>query len=679
MRRFIAIILAALVVGFPLSSHHPKNLVQAESSDSREGDYAPRQILIKYQETASVQAMQSIRQRIKANVVRRFPRIRSNLQLHQLSTDMSVKQALAILQSDPNVEYAEPNHIYRASVAMPDDIYFGYLWGLHNTGQSGGVEGIDISALQAWDVTKGSSDVVVGVIDTGIDYQHQDLAANIWTNPGEVPGNDLDDDGNGFVDDIHGWNAESLNGDPFDDNDHGTHVAGTIGAVGNNGEGITGINWNVQLMALKFLDAGGSGYVSDAIDCINYAIEMKQRGVNLRVLNASWGGPGFSRSLRDAIESAGDAGILFVAAAGNNGDGSEDLGTDNDLAPIYPASYELSNVISVAAIDRRGRLAAFSNYGASSVDVAAPGVSIASTIPYDGYALFSGTSMATPHVSGVAALLASVQSDLSPNDLKNTILQGAVPLASLEHKTLTGGLLNAFNSLQLLNDPEPPPGDFSLSFSSVKSSLRAGESGDFGLLIRSVNGFSGSVTLSAKLEPEPGSTSPTWSSNPIDLSPDGEASVTLTLTTSPASNTGNYTLTVEGASGDQRRQASVSFTIEPALPDPEPGGPGDIGSFTLKIMPESRALVYSGWATFTVDISRANNMTEPINLKVFTRSNNRGLSLMTLYPNPVKGKQAIVVLFVSPSAPRRAERLFVRGTNSKGAVADSNDFVLDIR
>jgi hypothetical protein len=678
MRRFIAITLSALVIGFPISSHHPRNLVQAESPDFIESDYAPRQILVKYRETASVQVMQSIRQRIKARIVRHFSQMMPKLQLQQLPADMSMNQAIAILQSDPNVEYAEPNYVYRAA-AVPDDLYFGYLWGLHNTGQSGGVEGVDISALQAWDVTKGNPDVVVGVIDTGIDYQHQDLAANIWTNPGEVPDNNLDDDENGFVDDVHGWNAESSSGDPFDDNDHGTHVAGTIGAVGNNGEGITGINWNVQLMALKFLDASGSGFVSDAIDCINYAMEMKQRGVNIRVLNASWGGTGFSRSLRDAIELAGNAGILFVAAAGNNGDGSEDRGTDNDVAPIYPASYDLPNIISVAAIDRRGRLAAFSNYGGNSVDVAAPGVSIASTVPYDGYALFSGTSMATPHVSGVAALLLSVKSDLSPSDLKNAILQGAVPLASLENKTLTGGLLNASNSLQLLPNENPPLGDFNLSFSNMRSNIRAGESGDFGLLIRSVNGFSGPVMLSANLEPDPDSTSLTWSSNPVDLSADGEASVTLTLTTSPASHAGNYTLTVEGTSGDRLQQVRLSITIEPALPDPEPGGPGDIGRFTITITPESRSLVYSGWASFTIDVNRTKNMTEPINLSVFTRGNNRGLSLVTLYPNPVKGNQAVVVLFVNPSAPRRAERLFIRGTSSKGAVVDSNDFVLNIR
>ncbi|MBI3952234.1 MAG: S8 family serine peptidase [Acidobacteria bacterium] len=649
----------------------PQQLVKA--------DYAPGQILIKYREMASAQAMQSVRQRIKANIIHRFPQIASKLQLQQLPSGMNVEQVVASLKMDPNVEYAEPNYVYHISGLAPNDPYFNLLWGLNNTGQSGGAAGIDISALRAWEMTTGSSEVVVGIVDTGIDYLHEDLAANMWTNPGEIPDNKLDDDGNGFVDDVHGWNADDGNGDPMDDNDHGTHVAGTIGAAGNNNEGIVGINWNTKLMALKFLDAEGSGYVSGAIECIEYAVAMKRRGVNIRVLNASWGGEGNSDALRSAIEAAGEAGILFVAAAGNNGDGSGERGTDDDVAPIYPASYDLANIVSVAAVDRRGHLAAFSNYGAKTVDLAAPGVSIASTIPSDRYAYFSGTSMATPHVSGVAALLAAVKPQISTDELKNALLQGAVPLASLEKRTLTGGMLNAFNSLQLVSRKEPPPADFNLSFSTVRSSIRAGESGDFGLLVRSTGGFGGPVTLSARLNLDPGGISQHWSSNPVDLPTDGQASVTLTLATTGDSLPGLYTLTVEGVSSDRSQRVSLNVTIEPAFPDPKPGDPGEAVRFTLAVAPASRPIPFGGWASYTIKVNRATNSDEPINLNVFVRGDNQGLSLMTLYPNPVKGGQAVVYLWVSPSAPRREARLFVRGTSSTGVVVDSNDFAIDIR
>jgi hypothetical protein len=481
---------------------------------------------------------------------------------------MTVSEALELLRRDPNVEYAEPNYIYRASVTEPEDTYFGYLWGLSNTGQSGGVAGVDIGALKAWDMTTGSADVVVGVIDTGIDYYHGDLAANMWINVGEHPDNGMDDDGNGFVDDVHGWNAEIDSGDPLDDNNHGTHVAGTIGAVGNNQLGVTGINWNVKLMALKFLDAQGSGYVSDAIECIEYAIEMKHRGVNLRVLNASWGGPDVSDALRDAIEAAGEAGILFVTAAGNNYDGSSPRGTDNDDSPIFPASYGLPNTISVAAVDRRGQLATFSNYGKETVDLAAPGVSIASTVTLDRYGLFSGTSMAAPHVSGVAALALAIKPDMTVAGMKTALMQGAVPLASLQDKTQTGGMLNAFNTVELINQPDPPAEDFQLSFTTQQATIRAGESGDFDLVLQSVGGFEGSVTLSTALDPQVTNISDHWSSNPVVSVADGQATTRLTLTVPIDAIPGTYTVTVEGVSGDVSRKTSIELIIEPVFPDP---------------------------------------------------------------------------------------------------------------
>ena len=336
--------------------------------------------------------------------------------------------------------------------AVPDDPQYGQLWGLENLGQTGGTVDADIDAEAAWDVSTGSSSIVVGVIDTGVDYTHSDLAANIWTNPGEIAGNGLDDDGNGFIDDVHGYDFVNNDGDPMDDHNHGTHVAGTIAAAGNDGQGITGVNWSSSIMGLKFLSAGGSGYTSDAVRAVNYATMMRTTyGVNVRVTNNSWGGGGYSDALASAIQASGDAGILFVAAAGNDG-------TNNDLGPHYPSNYELPNVISVAASNHYDNLAYFSNYGAGTVDLAAPGRSIYSTVPGNGYASYSGTSMATPHVAGVAALAWSVAPEATVAEVRDAIFQGTDVLASLSGTCTTGGRLNAFNTLQLLGeaDPETP-------------------------------------------------------------------------------------------------------------------------------------------------------------------------------------------------------------------------------
>lgn len=295
-----------------------------------------------------------------------------------------------------------PNYELRASDVAVTDPYTDNLWGLTNdTG---------ISARRAWDVSTGSSDVVVAIIDTGIDYNHPDLAANIWVNPGETAGNGIDDDANGYIDDVHGVNTvlgAAERGNPMDDNEHGTHVAGTIGAVGNNGEGVVGINHSVKLMGLKFMDASGAGRLSDAIAAIDYMVSMKVNyGVNIRVSNNSWGGGGFSPALHAAIDRARAAGIVFVAAAGNSAQ-------DTDLFPSYPSSYEVGNVVSVGAINTDQSLASFSNYGAESVDIAAPGVGIYSTLPNGGYGYLSGTSMATPHVVGALALLFAAEPSLT--------------------------------------------------------------------------------------------------------------------------------------------------------------------------------------------------------------------------------------------------------------------------
>lgn len=365
--------------------------------------------------------------------------------------------------------YAEPNFILHAATT-PNDTRFGSMWGLNNSGQSiQGVTGVadaDIDAPEAWAITTGSRNVVVGVIDTGVDYNHPDLLANIWTNPGEIAGNNVDDDSNGYVDDVHGYDFANNDADPFDDNGHGTHAAGTIAASGNNGTGSTGVSWSSQIMALKFLDATGSGSLSAAVSALNYATMMKNRGVNVVLTSNSWGGGGYSQALFNAIQSSANANMLFVAAAGNESN-------NNDTNLSYPASYNLPNVISVAATDNRDGLASFSNYGATQVDLGAPGVNTLSTIPGNGYAYYSGTSMATPHVSGVAALAWSLKPTATVAEVRNALLTGVDPVASLAGKTVTGGRLNAFRTLQILSSANPVNDNFGSSLTLVGNSVQA--------------------------------------------------------------------------------------------------------------------------------------------------------------------------------------------------------------
>lgn len=321
---------------------------------------------------------------------------------------------------------------------LPDDPQFEQQWALNNLGQDGGKAGADISALNAWKKTHGSADVVVAVLDSGVDYTHIDLRSNMWLRPDNLPA--YTDDELGTFNDEHGYNGTDQSADPMDENGHGTHCAGIIGAEGDNSEGIAGINWKVEIMPLKFLGRGGFGTTADAIKAINYAIDRKKHGVNVRVINASWGSTSKSKALEDTIRAAGDAGILFVAAAGNNS-------SDNDRRPHYPSNYDLPNVISVAALDRNDQLATFSNFGVKTVHIAAPGKDILSTWLDDAYRDASGTSMAAPQVSGVAALILSKEPKLSVEKLRERILKSVDKLDALNGKVLTSGRINAGKAL----------------------------------------------------------------------------------------------------------------------------------------------------------------------------------------------------------------------------------------
>jgi thermitase len=360
--------------------------------------------------------------------------VKENISMVRMNRLITQEYALDQLRKLTQVEIAEPNYIYKI-VRTPNDPQLGELWGLMNDGKLNGRAGVDIGAEAAWDIETGSDQVVVAVIDTGIDYTHPDLQGNVWTNAREANGQaGVDDDGNGYVDDIYGYDFVNSDGDPMDDHGHGTHCSGTIGARGNDGNGIVGVAWNVKLMGLKFLAGDGSGTLEDAIKAIDYATAA---GVD--IMSNSWGGGGYSELLKQSIEGAEKAGILFVAAAGNSAE-------DNDVAPAYPATYDVANVVSVAAIDRAGRLANFSSYGATTVHLAAPGVAVYSSIP-GGHASWNGTSMATPHVSGVAALLKSQESSLTYAQIKERMMLTSRPLAGLRNKVSTMGVVNAYYAL----------------------------------------------------------------------------------------------------------------------------------------------------------------------------------------------------------------------------------------
>ena len=363
----------------------------------------------------------------------------------ELSQGMSVEGALAVFQADTRVVTAEAN--YRLMLeGIPNDPRFSSMYGLNNTAQTGGTNDADIDAPEAWNINTGTRRTIVAVIDTGVDYNHQDLAANMWRNTGEIAGDGIDNDGNGYADDIYGYDFANNDANPFDDQGHGTHVAGTIGAVGNNGIGTTGVNWNTRIMALKFLAADGSGSTSGAISALNYAVRM---GANLS--NNSWGGGGSSSLLSQAISNARTAGHIFVAAAGNSGQ-------NNDLTPNYPSNYSFDNVVAVAATDNKDVLASFSSYGATTVDIAAPGVGILSTLPGNTYGSFSGTSMATPHVSGAISLIWDQNPTFTYQQVIAKLYSSVDKIAGLNGKVVTGGRLNIGNALNG-SITNPPPAD----------------------------------------------------------------------------------------------------------------------------------------------------------------------------------------------------------------------------
>ena len=512
---------------------------------------AANEVLVKFRQPEGISAQQitaNVQQAVLGLQAESMLPVGRGGALRIRSASLSVEQLINQLQQNPQVEWAEPNYIIRANDTIPTDPLLPSQWGMLNTGQIiGGQAGVvqaDIGVTKAWDKTIGSASIAVGLLDTGVDWTHADLGANVWTS---ATAYDITIGTTTYhcPAGSHGFNAHSLTCDPFDDSAHGTHVAGTIGAVGNNANGVSGVNWKTSIVALKMLNQFGTGSEAEAVNAIEAAIQLKALGVNIRVLNASWGGGAVSTPLKMAIQDAQAQDILFVAAAGND---SGDLET----LPYYPAAYTLSNIIAVAATDNRDNLAGFSNFGAVSVDLGAPGVNIISTIPTNTYTFGSGTSMATAHVTGAAALLLSACT-LTTTQLRDALLNNTDAVPSLTSKTVSGGRLNVNKALNSCAGSAQP--DFTLSSNALPLSIIAPGSASTTISVNALNGFGGVVTLSVLGLPSgltAGFVPPTVT---------GSGPTTLTLTAVAGTAVGTYPLIVKGTSGALSATTLVTVQI----------------------------------------------------------------------------------------------------------------------
>jgi len=429
------------------SEEEPLASVQSASRQEARPKFVPGEVLVKFRAGATEAqrsgALQSVNGTVAERILTRAMRAwGDNEGIIVIRTVADVAAAAAILRGAVGVEYAEPNYYYYHDATSNDPYYTnGSLWGMYGDATSPANQ-FGSQAGEAWAAGKiGSTTVHIGVIDEGAMWSHEDLAGQIWTNPYD-PVDGVDNDGNGYIDDVRGWDFANNDNSTYDGagDDHGTHVSGTIGAIGGNGKGVVGVVWNVRMITVKFLGPAG-GTTANAIKSVDYITDLKTRhGLTLPATNNSWGGGGFSQALQDAIERANAANILFCAAAGNDG-------ADNDATIRYPSGYPNANIIAVAAITSSGALASYSNYGAKTVDLGAPGSGVFSTVPSksgksSSYASYSGTSMATPHVTGGAALYAASNPGASAATIKDAILSSTVPTASLTGKCVTGGRLN---------------------------------------------------------------------------------------------------------------------------------------------------------------------------------------------------------------------------------------------
>lgn len=632
-------------------------------------EYVPGEILVKLKKEVSAAERKKLLEESETEAVSEIRELK--VQKIKSKKGASTEQLLQRYRNDPRVEYAEPNGIFRA-LATPNDPRFSDLWGLHNTGQLiffrngtsfNGTAGADIDAPEAWDAQTGSPEIIVADIDTGVYYSHPDLAANIWINPWEIPGNFHDDDGNGYVDDVYGWDFANNDNDPLDDHGHGTHTSGTIAAVGNNGIGVTGVNWRARVMAVKFLSAMGEGTWEDAAEAILYASMM-----GARVSNNSWGcGPNpdcFSQVVDDALQVASQRGMLFVVAAGN-------ADNDNDAIAFYPCTSNQPNVVCVAATDFYDQKARFSNYGISTVDLGAPGVNTLSTVlPWDvpcslgglcdasGYAFANGTSMATPHVAGAAALLLAEPShrDITVDETRDALMAAVDPLPALAGITATGGRLNLQKVAQTRIST-----NFTIQGSPENQVILGGESTTFTVTVTSKNGYSVPVTLSfASSDP-----SVTGNFSPSVVTPPANGSVvsTLSVSTTSATRRGSYVLIITGRDSLGEVRIGKLTLIVPG-PDFELGVLENVSN--VFPYPDRYVVASGGSTTLTVTVKSYEGFSAPVTLSLETSDPNLQGSFS---PNPVTppaNGETTVPLTVSASSAAIPGIYTLRITGSDG-------------
>lgn len=618
----------------------PDRNVRIKTQPRVEIEHVQGEVIVKFRKKASPAAMSAAHTDADAEEVSDIPEIG----VHRVRAlrGQTTEDLMRLYADNPDVEYVEPNGIVH-TMQIPNDPRFSELYGLNNISQTGGTFDADIDAPEAWDQQTGTSGVVVAIIDSGVDYNHPDLSANIWTNGGEIPGNGIDDDLNGYIDDVRGWDFANIDNNPMDDFGHGTHTAGTIAAVGNNGIGVAGVSWNARIMPLKFINAAGSGSFASAASAIMYAANM-----GARVASNSWGcGPSaacYSQVIEDAIAYANSKGMLFVVAAGNSNN-------NNDTTITYPCTSAQPNVICVAATDHNDRRASFSSYGAQTVDIGAPGVNILSTVPAigniccsdpSGYKYLNGTSMATPHVSGAAALLLSQSPALSVTETKNIILASADPVPGLSRITVTGGRLNINNALR---------STFNITALPTGQTVPIGGSVSFTIKVQSLNNFTGNVGLSLS-SPDPNITGG-FSDNPVIPPANGFFDSTLTIATTAVTARGNYVLTVSGTNNaGEIHKSTISLQV--------------LGSdFAISVTPASQAVIPGGSTTYNVAVASIDGYNSPVTLSLGgINTNIQGVFNPNTVTPPLNGSVTSVLSLTTNSAiPAGGYTVTVQGTD----------------